>query len=331
MTAAVLRRAPPGRGPRPVDARRDLAGLADVIEAAFADRLDENGRRMVRAMRSFGRWGWLGWAAGHLFLPPAAYPSGYVWIEGGRLVGNASLMRADPGSRRWVLINVAVTPVWRRKGIARALVQACLDEARRRGAGEVHLQVDADNRGARDLYQYLGFRTTSIRATWGRRSPWPPDSSIGIGARARRPEDVPLQFALAQRLCPEGLLWPRPLDRSVLRMFFPWGSTSHWVWPAVGPIQAFLSAFPGSETPGVHSILIVDPAARGQAEGPLLDLAMGHVPPRLGEIQVEMADDADSSALRARGFFMERRLAWMAVDLAPSAASPVTSANRQVD
>ncbi len=55
MTAAVLRRAAPGSGLRPVDARHDLAGMAQVMEAAFADRLDDNGRRMVRAMRAFGR------------------------------------------------------------------------------------------------------------------------------------------------------------------------------------------------------------------------------------------------------------------------------------
>ena len=318
MTAAALRRAAVARGLRPVDARRDLAGLAEVMEAAFADRLDDNGRRMVRAMRSFGRWGWLGWAAGHLFLPPAAFPSGYVWFEDGRLVGNASLMRADLGSRRWVLINVAVTPGWQRKGIARALVQSCLDEAQRRGAEEVHLQVDADNSGARDLYQSLGFHITSTRATWGRRSPWPLNLSVGIGARARRPEDITLQHELAKRLCPEGLLWPRPLERSVFRMFFPWGSTSHWVWPAEGPIQAFLSAFPGYETPGIHGILIVDPAARGRAEVPLLDVALRDLPPRLGEFHVEVADDVDGAALRNRGFSLDRRLAWMAVDFASS-------------
>ena len=118
MTAAALRRPVPERGLRPVDPRGDMRGMADLIEVAFAERLDESGRRMVRSMRAFGKWGWPGWALGHLFLPPAAYPEGYVWIEDERLVGNASLMRADLGSKRWVLINVAVAPGWRRRGIA---------------------------------------------------------------------------------------------------------------------------------------------------------------------------------------------------------------------
>jgi hypothetical protein len=80
MTAAMLQRAA-AHGLRRVDPRRDMAGLADLIQVAFAERLDDPGRRMVAAMRAFGRWGWLGWAVGFLFLPPAAYPEGFVWLE----------------------------------------------------------------------------------------------------------------------------------------------------------------------------------------------------------------------------------------------------------
>jgi len=318
MTAAVLRRTPAPSGLRPVDPRRDLAGLADVMEVAFGDRLDDSGARMVKAMRAFGRWGWLGWAAGHLFLPPAAYPSGFVWIEDGRLVGNASLMRADQGSRRWVLINVAVSPTWRRKGIARSLVQACLDQARRLGAEEVLLQVDADNRGAQDLYQSLGFVRTTIRSTWSRQTASTFGTVDGPAARPRRPEDLPAQLALARRLCPEGLSWPRPLDGLEFRLSVPWGRTAHWVWPKEGAIRGFLVTFPGYESPGVHALLVVEPEVSGQAEGPLLDAALKHIPPRYGEIQVDTVDEAGAEALQLRGFHRERRLAWMVARLAVS-------------
>ena len=205
MTAAALRRSAPDRGLRPVDPRRDMKGMADLIEAAFAERLDESGRRMVRSMRAFGRWGWLGWAAGRLFLPPAAYPEGCVWLEDGRLVGNASLMRADPGSERWVLINVAVALAWRRKGIAGAMVEACLQEARRRGARELLLQVDAANRGAQELYQRLGFRLTSVRGTWKRRMPrlTTTTTTEELPARRRRPGATswPWRRASARKVC----------------------------------------------------------------------------------------------------------------------------------
>jgi ribosomal protein S18 acetylase RimI-like enzyme len=318
MTAAVLRRTPAPSGLRPVDSRRDLAGLADVMEAAFGDRLDDSGARMVKAMRAFGRWGWLGWAAGHLFLPPAAYPSGFVWIEDGRLVGNASLMPADLGSRRWVLINVAVAPTWRRKGIARNLVQACLDQARRLGAEEVVLQVDADNRGAQDLYESLGFLRTTIRSTWSRRIGSTFGSVDDPAARPRRPEDMAPQLALARRLCPEGLAWPRSLDGLELSLPAPWGRTAHWVWPKEGAIRGFLVTFPGYESPGVHALLVVEPEVSGQAEGPLLEAALRQLPPRYGEIQVETIDEAGAEALRLRGFRRERRLTWMVARLAVS-------------
>ena len=317
MTAAALRRSVPERGLRPVDPRADMKGMADLIEVAFAERLDESGRRMVRSMRAFGRWGWLGWALGHLFLPPAAYPEGYVWIEDGRLVGNASLMRADLGSKRWVLINVAVAPEWRRQGIAGAMVEACLDQTRRQGAGEVLLQVDADNRGAQELYRRLGFRLTAVRGTWSRRTPRlaaphePP-------ARRRRPGEAGDQLTLAKVVLPEGLLWPRPLDPDVFRRSFAWGTGAHWVWPAEGPLQAFLSAFPGYESAEVHLILVISPTALGRAEAPLLDLALAEMPARSGELRLEAADEVDGAVLEERGFERERKLAWMAIRLGPA-------------
>ena len=81
MTAAAARLAGGRSGMRPVDARRDLAGLADVIDAAFADHLDSAGRQMTSDMRRYGRLGWFGWLAGRFFLPPAAFPYGYVWLD----------------------------------------------------------------------------------------------------------------------------------------------------------------------------------------------------------------------------------------------------------
>jgi GNAT superfamily N-acetyltransferase len=300
-----------------------MKGMADLIEVAFAERLDESGRRMVRSMRAFGRWGWLGWAFGHLFLPPAAYPEGCVWIEDGRLVGNASLVRADLGSLRWVLINVAVAPPWRRKGIAGAMVEACLEEARRRGGREILLQVDADNRGAQELYRRLGFRLTTVRGTWTRRT-LRRVTTEELPARRPRPGEAGEQLALAKAVCPEGLLWPRPLDPDVFRRSFAWGTGAHWVWPAEGPLQAFLSAFPGYESTEMHLILMVSPTALGRAEAPLLDLALADLPARTGEIRLETADGVDGAVLQMRGFELERKLAWMAIRLGNT---PTTLAN----
>ncbi len=171
MTAAAAVRSPSRSGLRPVDPRRDLVGLADLIELAFVDSLDPSGRRMAQEMRRFGRMGWIGWAFGHWMLPPAAYPEGYVWVEGGRVVGNASLLRVEGTAGRWVLANVAVHPQQRRRGIARSLIAACLDLAARRWAQEIILQVKARNDGARGLYREFGFVDQGTWVSWRKGSP----------------------------------------------------------------------------------------------------------------------------------------------------------------
>jgi [ribosomal protein S18]-alanine N-acetyltransferase len=61
---------------------------------------------------------------------------------------------------------LAVDPAARRRGLGRTLVTALIDEARRRGAREVFLEVRADNPGARALYDSLGFEQIALRAKY---------------------------------------------------------------------------------------------------------------------------------------------------------------------
>lgn len=66
------------------------------------------------------------------------------------------LPTADHPTRlRAHLMNVYTAPAFRRRGIARMLVTALMDEARQRGATEISL--DATEAG-RPLYRSLGFR-----------------------------------------------------------------------------------------------------------------------------------------------------------------------------
>ena len=48
---------------------------------------------------------------------------GFVWTEDGRIVGNVTLTREDQARPIWIVSNVAVHPSYRRRGIARALMQ----------------------------------------------------------------------------------------------------------------------------------------------------------------------------------------------------------------
>ena len=61
------------------------------------------------------------------------------------------------------IMNLAVRPVYRRRGIARLLLDAAIQSARREGATAVVLEVRAGNTPAIELYTAAGFRTVAVR------------------------------------------------------------------------------------------------------------------------------------------------------------------------
>jgi ribosomal protein S18 acetylase RimI-like enzyme len=70
-----------------------------------------------------------------------------------------STFRARP------LLNIhdlAVLPQYRRRGIARALLHAAEDYARRQGCCRLTLEVLENNSGARDLYRRFGFDDATV-------------------------------------------------------------------------------------------------------------------------------------------------------------------------
>ena len=78
------------------------------------------------------------------------------------LLGYAGLL-APLGSGQADIQTIAVAPGARRHGLGRALMVALLDEARRREAREVFLEVRADNPTAQALYDSLGFEQIAVR------------------------------------------------------------------------------------------------------------------------------------------------------------------------
>ena len=320
MTAAVLARSPRTfTGLRPVDLRRDMAPVADLIELAFSGRLDPTGQRMLREMRRLGRAGWIGWLVGWLTLPRAAYAQGFVWEEEGCLVGNASLMGVDGYPGRTILANVAVHPDHRRKGIGRGLVQASIDMARRRGGTKIILQVASDNAGTLDLYASLGFRTLTTRTTWKRLPGGERPAVHGEATvRHRRGDEWRQEWALASRLHPEGLVWPYPLHVDLFRptgVAGGWPGGIHWVWPKEGPLAACLAARPVADPRGQRLILVAEPEVRGRAEGPLLATALAEMGDRRGAMVLEHVIGPGDQALAGLGFRPERTLTWMDLDL----------------
>ena len=61
------------------------------------------------------------------------------------------------------LLNLAVHPAQRRRGLARSLLTAALDKARAQGAAVVWLEVRPSNTAALALYRSFGFKEIGIR------------------------------------------------------------------------------------------------------------------------------------------------------------------------
>ena len=61
------------------------------------------------------------------------------------------------------ILNVAVHPDFRRKGIARRLISEVIEYFYIRGARSVILEVRINNKAAQNLYESMGFRTLRIR------------------------------------------------------------------------------------------------------------------------------------------------------------------------
>lgn len=324
MTAGILSRSERREGEqglRPVDPRQDMAAVARLIETSFAGELDSLGRQMVQEMKTFGRAGWLGWLIGHLFLPPAAYPHGFVWQESDRLVGNASLLPIGRQASRWVLANVAVDPDFRRRGIALRLVQACLEMAERRHVGELVLQVRSDNQGAKALYRQLGFTEWTTRTEWVTRSERRVHRDPSVLIRRRRQHEWRSQWALAQQLFPEGLYWPYPLDQVWFtpegwRAFLSPAPTRHWVVAqSEGGVRASVTARFSPDSRGWRLALLVRPEDRPEVEVALVRRALHDLHPSGLSVSLSYPAGTIDAAWSGLGFRQRRTLSWMGVKL----------------
>jgi ribosomal protein S18 acetylase RimI-like enzyme len=164
---------------RRLDPTRDMGAIAQLIDTAFGDDMDRQGRAALRDMRWMSRLSPLVWWWAQADPSFRETYNGFVWeeVEGGQhslrhttphytaarsevaptgrkgrstVVGNANLM-ISPGSRyRWVICNVVVREDYRRQGIARRLMEETIEEARRQ-----------DNLPALRLYTDLGFQQLS--------------------------------------------------------------------------------------------------------------------------------------------------------------------------
>ena len=96
---------------------------------------------------------------------------GHFWVAEGRdriVVGYAGIELSALGSEADI-VNIAVDPAHRRRGMGRRLLLAVLGFCRAHRVPLVWLRVRASNRGARTFYRRCGFRTVGrFRAYYDR-------------------------------------------------------------------------------------------------------------------------------------------------------------------
>lgn len=169
---------------RRLDPARDLGPLAHLIEIAFADELSFGASAIAREIQAQSFFGPVFWVLSRISATFRELLTGFVWEEGGTLVGNTTITRADGVANDWIISNVAVLPAYRRRGIADELVGAAIEYARQRGAHRILLQVRADNEAARRLYLKHGFVTVEVvsqlRASGAAPPPWQPNPRVAI-------------------------------------------------------------------------------------------------------------------------------------------------------
>jgi len=138
----------------------DSAGLADLD--ARCSPYPWSGRQYQDSLaaRHFG-WGWCN-------------PDPREWV------GLALLdLVLDEAS----LLNLVIAPAWRRRGLARRLLQHACREVQLRGARSLLLEVRASNQGAIALYRQLGFVISGVRRGYYPGLPARPGSTANTGER----------------------------------------------------------------------------------------------------------------------------------------------------
>jgi ribosomal protein S18 acetylase RimI-like enzyme len=329
MVASAARGRIPFSGLRPIDVSRDLVAVAELIAEAFQDDMDASGERAVRDMRTVGRWARLfGWMD-RLSAPGEGLAPGFVWVEDDHIVGNISARRVGPFGRGWLIGNVAVSRTWRRRGIARSLMQAAIELARRQRGEWMALQVRSDGEAARGLYQSLGFKEMGETIQYRRaqlQPATPPDSPAGGGLRPGRAADADRLYALAQAAIPEALRWAEPLRRDDFWLGFD-RSLGNWL---SGRREAWWVVDSGLGLTGAAHIDVprppregrlrvwVAPAQQGRDEDRLVRAALASAGqaarrPLLAGVPAEQP--AARAALEAAGFEAQRRLAHMRLEL----------------
>ncbi len=314
-------------GPRPINLNTDIPGVLKLLELVFGASLDAEGRKMFAGNASALDSPAILWR-----LNPAAtkLSLGFVWEENGRIVGNVTVLTtATPG--RYLVVNVAVHPDYRRRGIARLLMKQVENLVQQRKGSQILLQVVKQNNAAIELYNSLQYSTVGSMTHW-----------VASVARLRRLElnlntaNPPIRelrrqewkaaYQLDRLALHADLHWPEQLQPDVYKNDL-WHSLVNllngrqaetWVATADGNQLTGLAAISSEWGRSHEAALRIHPSWQGRLERPLLAKLirrLQYLPRR--NVQIDHPDDDElvNSLLQEANFQPRRTLTHMRLDL----------------
>ena len=339
MAAVLARSRNEHFGLRPMDPMKDLRGVADLIETAFASELDRSGQSALRELRWLSRLKPILWWMVYVNADHTDFLSGFVWEEENKIIGNITVNRTSPGSRRWLISNVAVAESFQGRGIARTLMNAGLELVKEYNGTSVSLQVRADNAPARHLYDTLNFEevsgTTYLHL---RRIP----NVEGLGQLHRLPTGVMLRqrnfssmdarwaynLASAAMSLTAQKEWPLRQNNFQLgsytqvNIFFRRmvgnGPPAYWIMEDGQRFVSLIDIQPGLFGQPHRIYLVVHPDWRGILERPLISRALTYLTPwrRNGIVVKHPAEHQEAvEAFKTFGFKEAQTLVWMKREL----------------
>ncbi len=319
------------RNLRPMNPLRDWGTVTRLMQVAFETDVTNPGLPLLPDQA------WLRWLRPVLSFVEAIGMDapeqmlGFVWEADGGIVGNATLGLASTHGDIWLLSNVAVHPAYRRRGIARALVEAAIAEVHRQRGQWLTLQVQSDNRGARDLYEQTGFRSLeSVTEFAGLNVA--AETPVARAARLVRPTREQWQStqALVAGHLPEPLrlyrhalsgLFHVPYRRNPLEQLADLAVATHWAnWSLLWDEQVAGGLVVQTQLSwGAHRVAAwAAPAAQGQVEELLIAQAVEqtrHFASRRMNVALPASYGALADALRWRGLREMRTLELMGIAL----------------
>lgn len=327
MVITIPARERPFKGTRPINLNRDVPQVMNLLELVFGHKLGNSEQRLFSSEQWFGQPAFL-WRLNPMSSKLAL---GYVWEEYGRIIGNATLLTTRTADR-YLVVNVAVHPDFRRRGIARSLMDTLIGLVRRRGGQQILLQVLKDNAAAINLYRSMQFKTLGSITTWHCPQQRLRDIEPVIG---NQPQPMIRELARSewQRayhldltcLQPD-LNWPEPLPKDTYKMTL-WRRLEYFlngrhaeVWVTTNEANQ-LTGLAGmwSEWGRPHQVTLrVHPAWQGLLERPLLAKAirrLRYLPRRTIRINHPDDDKLVNQLLREANFQPRRTLTHMRLDI----------------